>query len=126
MLDCVVITEIITGAMQLYSSNISNKTARGLYAHITNNFISKLKVPTNNLLQKRYYDDYLKGFGIRVTTNGVKSFFIEKRTNNKVYRTILGQISCTNCQKYQKESTRLFRQNSNWRQSYSRKEERAN
>ncbi|EHL30759.1 hypothetical protein LDG_7245 [Legionella drancourtii LLAP12] len=28
--------------------------------------------------QKRYYDDNLKGFSIRVTSAGAKAFFVEK------------------------------------------------
>ena len=28
--------------------------------------------------QKRYYDDTLKGFGVRATSGGSKAFFVEK------------------------------------------------
>ena len=58
--------------------------------NITRCFVEKLKLPTASLNQKRYYDDCLKGFGIRVTINGIKSFFIEKRIGTKVYRATLG------------------------------------
>ena len=33
--------------------------------------------------QQRYYDSNTRGFGIRVTSGGVKSYFIEKRIDNK-------------------------------------------
>ncbi len=59
--------------------------------NITRCFVEKLKLPVGSLNQKRYYHDYLKGFGIRITINGVKSFFIEKRVGAKVYRATLGQ-----------------------------------
>lgn len=59
--------------------------------NITKNFVEKLKLPSNGMTQKKYYDDTMKGFGIRITSNNVKSFFIEKHVNNKVYRTTLGQ-----------------------------------
>ena len=58
--------------------------------NITRCFVEKLKLPTASLNQKRYYDDCLKGFGIRVTINGIKSFFIEKCIGTKVYRATLG------------------------------------
>ncbi|KTC93169.1 MULTISPECIES: tyrosine-type recombinase/integrase [Legionella] len=40
--------------------------------------------------QKRYYDDNLKGFGIRVTSGGSKAFFVEKFINRKRCRITLG------------------------------------
>ena len=40
--------------------------------------------------QKRYYDDNLKGFGIRVTSGGAKAFFVEKFINKKRCRITLG------------------------------------
>ncbi|KTD63890.1 tyrosine-type recombinase/integrase [Legionella spiritensis] len=41
--------------------------------------------------QKKYYDDQLKGFGIRVTSGGTKAFFVEKLINRKVKRITLGR-----------------------------------
>jgi hypothetical protein len=44
--------------------------------------VDKLSIPLkgNNgqTGQKRYYDEKLKGFGVRVTSGGAKTFFIEK------------------------------------------------
>ncbi|HAT6393020.1 TPA: tyrosine-type recombinase/integrase [Legionella pneumophila] len=40
--------------------------------------------------QKRYYDDHLKGFGVRVTSGGAKAFFVEKFINKKRCRITLG------------------------------------
>lgn len=40
--------------------------------------------------QKKYYDDNLKGFGVRVTSGGTKAFFIEKLINRKLSRITLG------------------------------------
>lgn len=40
--------------------------------------------------QKRYYDDNLKGFGIRITSGGSKAFFVEKFVNKKRCRITLG------------------------------------
>ncbi|MFO2903319.1 tyrosine-type recombinase/integrase [Legionella pneumophila serogroup 1] len=41
--------------------------------------------------QKKYYDDQLKGFGVRVTSGGTKAFFVEKLINRKVKRITLGR-----------------------------------
>ena len=59
-------------------------------AHITSNFISKLK-PDNGIQQRRYYDSNTRGFGIRITRGGVKSYFIEKRIDNKPHRLTIGR-----------------------------------
>ena len=59
--------------------------------NITKCFVEKLKLPPTSMKQKNYYDNSMKGFGIRITSNGVRSFFIEKYANNKVYRATLGQ-----------------------------------
>lgn len=40
--------------------------------------------------QKRYYDDNLKGFGVRITSGGSKAFFVEKFINRKRCRITLG------------------------------------
>ena len=37
--------------------------------------------------QKRYYDDNIKGFGVRVTSGGTRAFFVEKlikKTGNEL------------------------------------------
>lgn len=58
--------------------------------HITSNFISKLKLG-GGMQQQRYYDSNTRGFGIRVTSGGVKAYFIEKRIDNKPHRLTIGR-----------------------------------
>ena len=41
--------------------------------------------------QQRYYDSNTRGFGIRVTSGGVKAYFIEKRIDNKPHRLTIGR-----------------------------------
>lgn len=41
--------------------------------------------------QKRYYDDKMKGFGVRVTSGGTKAFFVEKLIKRKLCRITLGR-----------------------------------
>ena len=49
---------------------------------ITNLVVDKLDIPLSDkpgkTAQKRYYDDTIKGFGVRVTSGGTKAFFVEK------------------------------------------------
>lgn len=58
--------------------------------NITKTAVDKLKAPTSGN-QARYYDDNLKGFGVRVTASGVKSFFLETMINGKQRRMTLGR-----------------------------------
>jgi integrase len=60
--------------------------------------------------QKRYYDDSLKGFGIRVTSGGSKSFFIEKRIGDKLRRITLGRYGELTVEQARKEAQKLLGQ----------------
>ncbi|CZH42433.1 site-specific tyrosine recombinase XerC [Legionella pneumophila] len=61
---------------------------------ITKTNVENLPLPqatqVGKTTQKRYYDDNLKGFGIRVTSGGAKAFFVEKFINKKRCRITLG------------------------------------
>lgn len=57
--------------------------------------VDKLPIPVATTLgitaQKRYYDDTIKGFGVRVTSGGTKAFFVEKLIKRKLCRITLGR-----------------------------------
>jgi len=65
---------------------------------ITKLSVEKLPIPVlgseSKVPQKYcyYYDDSLKGFGVRVSSNGGKSFFVEKRINRTLRRITLGRF----------------------------------
>jgi len=63
--------------------------------NITKLTVDKLSLPTKvkegRTGQQRYYDDKLKGFGVRVTSGGTKAFFVEKLIKNKLCRITLGR-----------------------------------
>lgn len=63
--------------------------------HLTKAVIDKLPIPPKSNLghtgQKRYYDDHLKGFGIRITSGGAKTFFVEKLIKTKLCRIKIGR-----------------------------------
>jgi len=64
---------------------------------ITKTFIDRLilpeKIKSGRTEQKRYYDDKLTGFGIRVTSGGTKAFFVEKSIKGSLKRITIGQYS---------------------------------
>lgn len=58
--------------------------------------------------QKRYYDDVLKGFGVRVTSGGTKAFFIEKLVNRKLRRITLGRYGELTAEQARKEAQKVL------------------
>ena len=58
--------------------------------NITKSAVDSIPIPAKTTpgqtAQKRYYDDQLKGFGIRATSGGSKTFFIEKLVKGKLRR----------------------------------------
>lgn len=63
--------------------------------NITKSEVDKILIPTKGKRgqtgQKRYYDTKLKGFGIRVTSGGSKTFFIEKLIKGTLRRIKIGR-----------------------------------
>jgi len=65
-------------------------------------------IKANKTVQKRYYDDSLKGFGVRVTSGGTKAFFIEKLINNKQRRITIGHYPELTVEMARKEAHKLL------------------
>lgn len=63
--------------------------------NITKSEIDKLPTPEQTkpgqTAQKRYYDDELKGFGLRITSGGSRTFFVEKLVKGKLRRMKIGR-----------------------------------
>lgn len=79
---------------------------------ITKLAVDKLPIPAvekpGQTAQKRYYDDTLKGFGVRVTSGGTKAFFIEKLVNRKLRRITLGRYGELTVEQARKEAKKLM------------------
>src|SRR5947207_571674 len=60
--------------------------------------------------QKRYYDDKLKGFGLRVTSGGAKTFFVEKLVKGKLRRIKIGRYGELTVQQARQEAQVLLGQ----------------
>lgn len=79
---------------------------------ITKLVVDKLSVPIavakSQTVQKRYYDETLKGFGVRVTSGGTKAFFIEKLVNTKLRRITIGRYPEITVEQARKEAQKLL------------------
>ena len=79
---------------------------------ITKLSVDKLEIPPiitpGVTAQKKYYDDSLKGFGVRVTSGGTKAFFIEKTIGNKLRRITLGHYGELTVEQARKEAQKIL------------------
>jgi len=80
--------------------------------NITKAVIDRLTTPEKKQQgrteQKRYYDSKLKGFGIRITSGGTKSFFIEKLINRRLKRITIGHYPAITSEQARKEAHKLL------------------
>ena len=74
---------------------------------ITKSTVDKIKPPKDRD-QAFHRDDQLKGFAVRVTASGVKSFVVEKLINNKVRRITLGRYGELTVEQARKEAQKLL------------------
>lgn len=73
--------------------------------------VESLSIPSKQVgktVQKRYYDDNLKGFGVRVTSGGTKAFFVEKLIKKKVRRITLGRYPEVSVEMAKKKAQKLL------------------
>src|SRR5947209_5085713 len=78
---------------------------------ITKIVVDKLPIPMGQpgkTAQKRYYDQTLKGFGVRATSGGTKAFFVEKSINNKLRRMTIGRYGELTVEQARKEAQKLL------------------
>jgi integrase len=74
---------------------------------LTKNIVDKAKPPLNKA-QAFYRDEQLKGFALRITANGVKSFILEKLINKKVRRITIGRYGELTVEQARKEAQKLL------------------
>ncbi|MCG6937360.1 MAG: tyrosine-type recombinase/integrase [Gammaproteobacteria bacterium] len=82
---------------------------------ITKSFLDQISAPPtkyNGISNQAFYrDSTLTGFGVRVTSGGVKSFIVEKRIQGKVRRVTLGQYGDLSVEQARKEAMRFLDEN---------------
>lgn len=76
---------------------------------LTKSVVQKIEPPEDKE-QAFYRDSQLKGFAVRVTAAGVKSFIIEKLINGKVKRITLGKFGELTAEQARKEAQKLLGQ----------------
>lgn len=76
---------------------------------LTKAIVDKALAPTDKD-QIFYRDDQLKGFALRITSSGQKSFVIEKIINNKVRRITLGKYGALTVEQARKEAQKIIGQ----------------
>jgi integrase len=69
---------------------------------LTKSLVEKLPVPETG--QEIYRDTKLKGFGIRVTSGGTKTYVVEKRIGRKVRRVTLGRSNVLSAEEARKRA----------------------
>lgn len=72
---------------------------------LTKRVVDSASVPASGQLFLR--DELLKGFALRVTVNGVRSFVFEKRIGGKVKRLTLGRYGELTVEQARREATKL-------------------
>jgi integrase len=81
---------------------------------ITKLLVDKLPTPhaivKNRTVQKRYYDDTMKGFGVRVTSGGSRAFFVEKLVNRRLRRITIGRYPDLTVEQARKQAQKLLGQ----------------
>ena len=79
---------------------------------LTKLIIDKLTPPpsveSGKSAQVRFYDDAMKGFGVRVTSGGTKAFFVEKIIHYKLRRITIAVIPISRLNKQEKKPEKLL------------------
>lgn len=65
------------------------------------------KLPSPEAAPTFHRDDELKGFGVKVSTAGLKTFFLEKRVAGKVKRITIGRFGELTAEQARKEAVKL-------------------
>jgi integrase len=73
---------------------------------LTKRAVAQIAPPASGQLLVR--DAILKGFGLRITANGVRAFFVEKRIDGKVKRLTLGRFGELTSEQARKEAQKLL------------------
>ena len=73
---------------------------------ITKTFVDKVELPTSG--QKIHWDDELKGFCLRVTAAGNKTYVVEKRVKGKTTRRTIGAANVYSNHEARLEAKRLL------------------
>lgn len=95
---------------------------------ITKSFVDKTLPPTPKpgqvSTQSFYRDDSIPGFALRITSNGAKSFIVEKRINGRVKRITLGRYGNLTVEQARTQAMNILGQVATGRDPLSEKREK--
>jgi hypothetical protein len=74
---------------------------------LTKSVVDKI-IPPRDKAQIFYRDEQLKGFALRVTASGTKSFVVEKLIKGKVRRITIGRYDALTVEQARKEAQKLL------------------
>jgi len=75
---------------------------------LTKRLVDSLRLPESVHKPVFYRDEALKGFGLKATSNGTKTFIVEKRINGKVKRITLGRYGALTVEQARKEAQKIL------------------
>lgn len=77
---------------------------------VVDHLAAPIPVPPATKAQAFYRDDRLRGFAVRVTSAGAKTFIVEKRVNKQVRRMTIGRYGDLTVEQARKEAQKLLGQ----------------
>lgn len=84
-------------------TRITGSTAKGTSLKLTKTKVESLPVPTDKD-QVFYWDSETKGFGVRVTANGARSYIVQRPVHGKTRRFTLGPHGVLTCDEARKRA----------------------
>jgi integrase len=84
-------------------TRITGSTAKGAAMKLTKTKVESLPVPTDKD-QVFYWDSETKGFGVRVTANGARSYIVQRPVHGKTRRFTLGPHGVLTCDEARKRA----------------------
>lgn len=84
-------------------TRITGSTATGTSLKLTKTKVESLPIPTDKD-QVFYWDSETKGFGVRITANGARSYIVQRPVNGKTRRFTLGPHGLLTCDEARKRA----------------------
>lgn len=84
-------------------TRITGSTATGTSLKLTKTKVEGLPIPTDKD-QVFYWDSETKGFGVRITANGARSYIVQRPVNGKTRRFTLGPHGLLTCDEARKRA----------------------
>src|SRR5437762_11836178 len=78
--------------------------------HLTDRTIAALPIPTATQLQRDYWADVLRGFGVRVSCGGKRAFVVRYRAGRRLRRLTIGPYPAKSLAEARREARSILGQ----------------